>query len=783
MFTNSTLEKLEYFKVLEQITRFAHSELAKEKILSIRPLQEIENIQKSGNLINEAKSLLIINIYPPEEFEVNLLESLAHSRISGNILSVRRIREIGNLLITSRRYLNYLSQNQNNAPNLKNQFWEFLFVDKNLENRIDSIIDVTNEVKSSASPKLREIRKSITDKEIALKKVVERKLKALNSESMLQEDFLTIYDGRYVFPVKAEYKRQINGLIHSESSTGQTVYIEPTEILESNNELISLRFEEKREIDRILRQLTEQIGQSSKYLQMSLETLVEIESIFASAKYSLEIDGCFPQIDKDKPLKLIRSFHPILLRRLKENTIPLNLDFKKNNILLITGPNAGGKTVVLKTVALLSLLVQSGLHVPTSSDSHFYLFDNIMVDIGDEQSIEDNLSTFSSHLANIKKILEQADSQSLILLDEIGTGTDPNEGSALASAILLELSRKNSKVIASTHQSNLKILANYSEKFENASLEFDVEKIEPTFILKQGEPGASYAFEVAKRIGLSNHIIEEAKEYVSENKKQVEELLVKLQKQSNELKEKLQSAEKENSRLLGLTSLYEKQSNEIKKKKTDIFAQARKEAQNLVFEANKKIENAIKQIRESNGDKDVISQSRKIVTEIKESITKIEKAEVGKESNFKSNKLSVGDFVKLIEGNTIGKISEIDEKKRKLSIISGNFKISVKIDEVEKVNHKEEKNLYHKNDYHSTLNSLVLDIRGKKPEEVEFEIIRFLDDAFASNIKQVEILHGKGAGVLKATVHQLLKNHEFVESFQFAKIEFGGEGITVVNLG
>ncbi len=783
MFTNSTLEKLEYFKVLEQITRFAHSELAKEKILSIRPQKEIQIIQKNGNLINEAKSLLILNIYPPEEFETNLLESLAHSRISGNILAVRRIREIGNLLITSRRYLNYLTQNQNNAPNLKNQFSEFLFVDKNLENRIDSIIDVTNEVKSSASPKLREIRKSITDKEISLKKVVERKLKQLNSESVLQEDFLTIYDGRYVFPVKAEYKRQINGLIHSESSTGQTVYIEPTEILESNNELISLRFEEKREIDRILRQLTEQIGQSSKYLQMSLETLVEIESIFASAKYSLEIDGCFPQIDKDKPLKLIRSFHPVLLRKLKEKTIPLNLDFKNNNVLLITGPNAGGKTVVLKTVALLTLLVQSGLHVPTSPDSHFYLFDNIMVDIGDEQSIEDNLSTFSSHLANIKKIIEQANSQSLILLDEIGTGTDPNEGSALASAILLELSRKNSKVIASTHQSNLKILADYSEKFENASLEFDVEKIEPTFILKQGEPGASYAFEVAKRIGLSNHIIEEAKEYVSENKKQVEELLVKLQRQSNELKEKLQSAEKENSRLLGLTSLYEKQSNEIKKKKTDIFAQARKEAQNLVLEANKKIENAIKQIRESNGEKDVISQSRRIVSEIKESIIKIEKEEVEKGDNSKSKKLSVGDFVKLIEGNTIGKISEIDEKKGKLSIISGNFKISVKIDEVEKVNHKEEKNLYYKNDYHSTLNSLVLDIRGKKPEEVEFEVIRFLDDAFASNIKQVEILHGKGTGVLKATVHQLLKNHEFVESFHFAKIEFGGEGITVVNLG
>jgi DNA mismatch repair protein MutS2 len=773
------LEKLEYYKILESISQFTKSEVAKELINEIKPFKYKDYALRRGELVSAAKRLLIERIYPPETFDYDIRTILEKSRIEGFFLSGKDFLKVGKLLAVSRSYVKYFSINEL-ALELKKEFSEMLYVDQVLEKRIESIIDRNGEVRDNASPKLREIRITINEKSRQLKLEAERKLRKLSDDSVLMDEYLTLRDGRYVLPVKAEYKRQVKGFIHSESATGQTVYIEPEEILGLNNELISLSFEEKRELNRILLALTEQIAVKVRDLLLTLETLGKIEMIFAIARYSDEYDCSFPQVNDNSPLQIIDGRHPVLLQKIgKKKTVPLNLNFAENNVIIITGPNAGGKTVVLKTVALLNLLVKSGVHVSASPDSNFRFYSNILIDIGDEQSIEENLSTFSSHLSNINSILNSVDENSLVLFDELGTGTDPTEGAALASAILLELADKGVHVLATTHHGNLKLLANDTEGFQNASLEFNIENIEPTFKLNQGEPGASYAFEVAERIGLDKTLLSRAKSYVNRDNSQVEKMIIDLQKQSHSLSQKLNDAEIENTRLKGLANLYEKNLKELKSKKNKILEKAREDASLLISEANKKIESAIKEIKENQGKRDAIKKAKKEIVEFKTKIDKqSKKIDYSTKRDFKE-----GDWVTVRNSNSSGQIEVIDKKKNSALVVIGSLKVNVNLSELvpsKKSNSDVQK--FSKIDYYSNLQSVKLDIRGKKPEEAEFEVIRFIDDAYSSNTKEVEILHGKGTGALRETVTEILKSHQFVESFHFAKIELGGEGLTIVKL-
>ena len=369
----------------------------------------------------------------------------------------------------------------------------------------------------------------------------------------MREDYLTLRDGRMVIPVKSEHKRHLRGFIHSESATGQTVYIEPEQTLEMNNEIVTLGFSEKR--------------------------------------------GAFPSIDKKKPFTIIDARHPVLLKKLGRNAaIPLNLKLDNQKVIIITGPNAGGKTVVLKTIGLLCLLLQSGIHIPVSPDSNMHIFNNILIDIGDEQSLEDDLSTFSSHLNNLKNILVSSDNNSLVLLDEIGTGTDPIEGSALAAAVLLKLRDIGSLVFASTHHGSLKIIANNEDKFVNAAMEFDHEKLAPTYKFKLGTPGSSYAFEIAKRIGFSEELLNTAKDNLDADKHKIEEFLSEIESKSFELQEKLKKMEIENSRLAGLSNLYKENLDKLDKEKKEILKDATLEAADYLKNVNKKIENIIKEL-------------------------------------------------------------------------------------------------------------------------------------------------------------------------------------------
>lgn len=779
MISNKSIDQLEFSKVLEQISLYSYTELGKEGVLKIKPFSSVEDAVYQGDLVSEAKEVLINNDIPPFEYLPDIKEAIKRTKVEGVFLGIKDILEILKLAKLSRVFFSFFKE-KDFAPLLV-ALTRSLFVDKVFEHYFTKVFTDSGEIRDNASPLLSDIRKNINNKSEQLRKLVSKILKKYSESYLVQEEYITLREGRIVIPVKAEHKRHVKGFIHSESHTGQTVYIEPEETLELNNEILSLKFAEQREIEKILKNLTVKISEFANHLLESLEVITSLDIIFAKAKYSIEIIGSFPTLLNNSPLHIIDARHPQLLKKFgREKTVPLNLMLENDNLILITGPNAGGKTVVLKTVGLLSMMAASGLHIPADPDSNFYFFEKILIDMGDEQSIDNDLSTFSSHLSNIKSILNTTDESSLVLLDEIGTGTDPVEGAALAISILIQLQKKNSIIFATTHHGSVKLAANDLPGFQNASMEFDQELLEPTYKFTQGLPGSSYAFEIAERLGFEKDFINLASQYLDSDKNKIEKFLTDLEQKSKKYKTKLDEIERENVRLKGLTNLYQEKIKKLEEQKSKILTKAQLDADNYLKDVNKKIENAIKNIRESNAAKEVVKHERKQIEEIKQVQTKLKH---DTEVQTISGEVKVNAYAKVKGTETIGIVTDLNKEKNKATLEAGNLKIQVKFSELlpAKMNFIKEKS-YIKPQYHLLLESERLDIRGELPEEAEFKVIRFIDEAFAANSSKIEILHGKGTGVLKKTVHDILKKHDRVKNFYFAKIEFGGDGITIVEL-
>lgn len=783
MIRQEVLEKLEFYKVLQFISKYAATEPGKNRILEIKPFDTATEAITEGAYVSEAKEILIKNDIPPIAYIPELDMVLSRSRIEGAVLDSRNILDILNLAETSRRVFQFL-KGQQEAPGLAKGFLNGLFVDKVFEHHVAIVIDENGDIRDSASNKLREIRADIKSKSDNLSRVINRILKNLSDSYLVRDEYITQRDGRMVVPIKAEHKRHVKGFIHSESATGQTVYIEPEETLELNNELLSLGFAEKREIERILRELTKKIGEVSYQLRQSLDTLAELDVIFSKARYSVEIIGAFPTINNYKPVRIYDARHPLLVKKLgRNNTVPLDLSIDGFNILLITGPNAGGKTVVLKTLGLISVMAQSGIHVPALPDSNLHFYDEILLDIGDQQSIEDDLSTFSSHLSNIKNILSIAGQTALVLIDELGTGTDPAEGSALSIAIMLKLNDAGATVVATTHHGSLKIIATQHEGFQNASMEFDIENLSPTYRLRQGIPGSSYAFEVAERIGFSRDFISLARGYLDANKMKVEDFLTELETKSRSLEAKLKTSEVENARLKGLTNLYSQNIEKLEQQKKEILKDAKLKAEEYLGDVNRKIEHAIKRIRESNADADSVKEARKLADELKSRNLKIAAEEKSGKTQAKQADLKAGGYAMLKGSELAGRIEEIDLSRGKAVLVAGHVKLQVNTSDLIPARKKDETGAgVRKQSYSGSSHGLRLDIRGRKPEEAEFEVIRFVDDAYSAGISRVEILHGKGTGVLKRMVKEILTKHDAVSKFYFADIESGGDGITIAEM-
>lgn len=781
MIDTSVFEKLEFQKVLSNVANYAVTENGKKYVLELSPLFDLKKVITEVETVSEAKEILIRNIPPQIDYIPDLFESISQSRIEGAVLNSKKILEILRLAKVSRSLHQFIKNNSSTAPILSG-YQNTMLSDKVFEHHIEKVIEESGDIKEKASQNLFDIRKQIREKQSSLIKSINSIMKSLDADGIVREDYLTLRDGRMVIPVKAEHKRHLRGFIHSESATGQTVYIEPEQTLELNNEIVTLGFAEKREIERLLKELTILIGRESEKLRESLRTIAYIDSLFARAKYSIEIIGSFPSINNTKSFYVNDARHPVLVKKFgRESAVPLSFKLDDQKIIVITGPNAGGKTVVLKTIGLLSLLLQSGIHIPVHPDSNFHLFKNILIDIGDEQSLEDDLSTFSSHLNNLKNILLNADESSLVLLDEIGTGTDPTEGSALAAAVLLKLRDKNALVLASTHHGSLKIIANDEVGFINAAMEFDHEQLKPTYKFKLGVPGSSYAFDIARRIGINDELIQTASKFMDSDKYKLEVFLSELEEKSNKLEEKLKQLEIENTRLSGLSSMYKTNIERLEKEKKEILKKAKSDAEEFLKDVNKKVENVIKQIRESGAQKEVIKEAKKIIVELKEETEELYSPEVAKEINLSD--FSVGSFVSIKNTTTSGRIIQIDKERSKGLIESGSIKMQVDLSDLipghPDTGHTP---VIHHHNISQPVTQYRLDIRGRKPEDADFEIIKFIDDSYMTGQQRVEILHGKGTGVLKKTVKDILDKHEKVKNYYFAPIEFGGEGITIVEL-
>ncbi len=782
MISPAVLEKLEFNKVLQNIIRYAATEGGRSSLQNVVPFVKYADSEKEGRYVTEAKEILIRNDSPPMEGLPYMEESLFKSRIDGAVLDAKKILEVYHLAVMSRMLFQYMKNNKDAAPNLFG-LGKDLIVDKLFEHNIRKVIGESGEIPDNASAKLREIRSEIRSKKEDLVRSVNRIMKSLEDKDIVREDYLTLRDGRMVIPVKAEHKRHLRGFIHSESSTGQTVYIEPEETLELNNDIVTLSFAEKREIERLLKELTKLIGGLSERLLSSLKAVSHLDNVFARAKFSVEINGSYPEVSSDKPFLLKDARHPLLLKKFgRSETVPLDLEISDDRVVVITGPNAGGKTVVLKTIGLLVLMVQSGIHIPANPDSNFRFFDNVLLDIGDQQSIEDDLSTFSSHLSNINNIMKTAGVNSLVLLDEIGTGTDPAEGSALAAAVLVSLRDLEATVFATTHHGSLKLIANDMKGFENAAMEFDNEGLKPTYKFKQGIPGSSYAFEIAKRIGLDDKFLSIAESYLDSDKHKIETFLVEVETKAQQLEAKLKKLELENIRLSGLSNLYKKNIDKLNTEKKEILKKAKKEAEDYIKGINSRVEKVIKELKESKADSSVIKESKKIINSIKEKNKIIAPIEV--DTEFEKHDFKVGERAAIKNTETAGEIIELSIDKGRAVLRVGALKIQTRINELVPAKDKKERSspAAFSHNVSMTAADYRIDIRGERVEEAEFEVIRFIDNAYTTGLERIEILHGKGTGALKKMVKDILKKHERVKNFYFAPLELGGDGITIAEL-
>lgn len=603
------------------------------------------------------------------------------------------------------------------------------------------------------------------------------------------ENIYTLRDGRYVVPVKSEFKNTFKGIVHDQSSSGQTVFIEPMFVVELNNELKKLEIEEEREIERILIEFSNRILEFLPEIISNINIVSNFDFIFARGRLAYNMDSSKPIINNKGIIDLKSARHPLID---KEKVVPIDISLGDSfNTLVITGPNTGGKTVTLKTVGLLTLMTQFGLMIPCFENSKIAIFENIFADIGDEQSIEQSLSTFSSHMKNIVEIIKEANVNSLLLFDELGSGTDPEEGSGLSISILNYFLEKNIRTIATTHYSRLKIYAMSTENVQNAAVEFDVEKLEPTYKLVIGISGKSNAFEISKKLGLDESFIINAKKFISkddisfdklvgsvDNKRKEYERLVKEEKEILESSKKIQQE-------------YELKLDKFNKSKDKKIKKLEEYIENSIYETEKFCKEAIKEINKSKSKQDY-NKAKKIADEILKKNNKfidLKKLRVkDSSSNLQSETLMLGEEVKVMSLNENGYIQTLPDKNGNLFVEIGILKVNVNIDDIiriEKiVDSSKEKISSHSKAFIRAdhMYDTKIDVRGKNSEDAIYEIDKFLDDSFIANLSEVTIIHGKGTGILRNNVVGFLKKHKLVKSFSFGKFNEGGDGATVVKL-
>ncbi len=676
-----------------------------------------------------------------------------------------------------------------------------VFFNQQLVQQIESKIDEKGQLRNNASAELQQIRGKIQGQQVQLRRVLDRILRDAKAKGYTKDDVTpTIRDGRMVIPVSVAYKRSIKGFVHDESSTGQTVYLEPAEVLEVNNMIRELEYEERREIVRILTVLTDAVRPEIEFLRKAYRFMGLMDFIRAKAKLAVKIEANKPEIHNRTMVDWYNSRHPLLWLSFQEqgkNIVPLNVRLSsQQRILLISGPNAGGKSVCVKSVGLVQYMMQCGLLVPMDAHSKMGIFQNIFLDIGDEQSIDNDLSTYSSHLTNMRHFVNNGNKRTLVLIDEFGTGTEPQFGGAIAESLLSQFAEMGMFGVINTHYGNLKRFADKTKGLVNGAMRFDLEKLEPMFQLEIGKPGSSFALEIARKIGLPKDVLEAAQDMVGVDQVKLDKMLGQLESEKRKLEERNKKAEDRDRRLKLRMQEYEEAKTKLDDRRKDLIDDARREAKGIVEGANRRVELAIKEIKETKASKEQTRQVREQLSKYKDNIKvtkrKLPNAEV-KEAEYivEGGPIKVGNYVRVKDSGTIGEVLGVRGKDLEISL--GGLKTKVKMTRVEKVSKREQKKEEKErtkrfgmkgidiNAKMSNYNSN-LDIRGRRGEEIFFEVQNFVDEGAMLGFDELRIVHGKGDGILRDVVRNILDTMSQVRSYKDEHVERGGAGVTVVQI-
>jgi len=742
----------------------------KHEILSLW-LSQTEELY---DIVSEGK----LNVLLPLDYDLH--EKIA--KIQGFFYEIESLQEIYDLLRSIKKVDDFFKNNIDEYPKISKIF-KNISIDYSLINQIDKILDPDGNIKPSASPALRKIHSQVKKAENNIFKSSNDIFLKAKDKGLLADTELGIKNGRVVLPVLSEYKRKIHGVLIDQSGTGKVSYIEPIEIVSLNNDLSELLIKKRQEIVRILKNITQQIVINLSEIKKARQHLAFYDYVRSKARLASDWNCVKPNFNSFT--QVVNSKHPLLQNRLNdENKLLVPLDYslnKDNRIIVISGPNAGGKSVALKTVGLLQVMLQHGFLVPCSAESTFQLFENIFIDIGDDQSIESDLSTYSSHLKSAKHIVNFCDENTLVLMDEIGTGTDPMFGGPIAEAILESIHAKNAFGIITTHFSNIKAKADRLKGVKNAAMLFDIDNLIPMYKLEVGQPGSSFAFEVASNIGLNKKLIKRAKALTDTKQYDLDELLSDVQSQQERLKEKERELNEKLANAKVFEHEYRSLKDAIESQKTQIIQQANSEASIIIKSANKEIEKTIRVIKESAANKGKTDKVRKTLNR------KVEKFE-NNQSTIKSSEINykIGDQVQVIGSNTAGEIIEI--KKKKITIKFGNLVTKTSIDNIEKVGNstsKQVKKYISDSSYLQKQQNFKteIDIRGMRTHEALNEVDNLIDTALIMGVSSLRILHGKGNGILKTEIRKHLKFNPSVVKMTYERVDFGGEGISIIELG
>ena len=756
---------------------------------------DFDTIVASLTLINEMMSLITDSNALPVPVVIDLRHQFADTKAEGTFLETKDLIALKKNISTLRELVKFISDaDPNRFPSLIN-FVKDTFTFANIENRIDSIINRFGDVKDNASPNLAQIRRDIIISQNSVSKIMRSVLNKAAEDGLIDKDVTpSLREGRLVIPVSSMNKRRIPGIVHDESATGKTVFIEPTAVVEVNNRIRELENEERREIIRILTEFTNFVRPYYDDILNSCLLVAKIDAIRAKALFSIDIKAIKPYLYSDCRIDWYEARHPLLeksLTRQGKKIQPLNIRLnKKQRILLISGPNAGGKSVCLKTAGLLQYMLQCGLPIPIHERSNAGIFQSIFIDIGDEQSIENDLSTYSSHLINMKNCIKYSNGKSLLLIDEFGTGTEPQLGGAIAEAVLNRLNTNHVYGIITTHYTNLKHYAAQTEGIVNAAMLYDRNKMQPLFMLSIGTAGSSFAIEIARKIGLPDDVINAASKIVGEEQIDFDKHLQDVARDKRYWEQKRAKIKEEEKKLQSLTEHYDALVQDIKKKEKEIIRNAKEEASQIIKNSNAKIENTIRAIKESAADKNITQTERRELENFKKSLDK----QLEKQPDIKQLKdFHKGERVRIKGQNIAGTIDAVNGKTA--IVFFGQIKSTVDVSKLEHLTASQLKEMekYSTNAVANAkkgfdmrerqLNfSQDIDVRGMRVDEALQAVIYFLDDAQMFNVSRVRILHGTGTGALKSAIRDYLYQSSIVKSFKDEHVQFGGAGITVVDL-